>query len=74
VIGLVAIILFSFDFFVVQPIGAIPDGTTIFYFRLGLNTSFIASADGFLLDNGQDVSLRSRCLIIKWNACSWNIH
>lgn len=45
---------FSFGFFVIQPIGAIPDGATVLYFRPGLHVTFISSADGILLDNEQD--------------------
>ncbi|MGE0772519.1 MAG: hypothetical protein AB7K37_12455 [Cyclobacteriaceae bacterium] len=55
---------FSFGFFVIQPIGAIPDGATVLYFRLGLNVTFISSADGILLDNEQDVSLLGRMIIL----------
>jgi hypothetical protein len=55
---------FSIGFFVIQPIGAIPDGATIMYFRLGLNVSFITSADGILIGNGQDVSLLGRMIIL----------
>ena len=55
---------FSFGFFVIQPIGAIPDGVTIMYFRMGLNVSFISSPDGILIDNDQDVSLLARMIIM----------
>jgi len=55
---------FSVGFFVIQPIGAIPDGVTIMYFRLGLNVSFISSPDGILIDSDQDVSLLARMIIM----------
>ena len=58
------IFYFSVGFFVIQPIGAIPDGVTIMYFRFGLNVSFISSPDGILIDNGQDVSLLARMIIM----------
>lgn len=63
-IALALVLYFTFGIFVIQPIGAIPEGATIVYFRLGLNTSFISSADGFLLDNDQDVSLLSRMVVL----------
>lgn len=62
VIGL--LFYFSFGFFVIQPIGAVPDGATVLYFRLGLNVTFISSADGILLDNEQDVSLLGRMIVL----------
>lgn len=62
VIGLIFYI--SIGFFVIQPIGAVPDGATIVYFRLGLNVSFISSADGILIDNDQDVSLLGRMVVL----------
>src|SRR5262249_35773285 len=62
VIGL--IFYFSFGFFVVQPIGAIPEGVTIMYFRIGLNVTFISSPDGILIDSDQDVSLLPRMIIL----------
>lgn len=58
------ILYFSVGFFVIQPIGAVPEGITIMYFRMGLNTSFISSADGILLDNDQDVSLLARLVVL----------
>jgi hypothetical protein len=62
VVGL--IFYFSFGLFVIQPIGAIPDGATVLYFRLGLNVPFVSSADGILLDNDQDVSLLGRMVVL----------
>lgn len=50
--------------FVIQPIGAIPEGVTIVYWRFGLNLPFIASADGLLDKTGTGVSLLGRALII----------
>lgn len=61
------IILFfrlCFGIFVIQPIGAIPDGATIIYWRSGLNIPFIASADGLLEQSGAGVSLLGRGLIL----------
>ena len=50
----------SFGIFVIQPIGAIPKGVTIIYFRLGLNIPFISSPDGLVIDSGKELSLWSR--------------
>ena len=49
--------------FVIQPIGAIPKGVTIVYWRNGLNLPFIASADGLLNDTDNGVSILGRGLI-----------
>lgn len=50
--------------FVIQPIGAIPDGTTIIYYRMGMDVPFIASADGLLEESGAGVSLLGRGLFL----------
>ena len=50
--------------FVIQPIGAIPEGATIFYWRNGMNIPFISSADGLLEKSGSGVSLLGRGLIL----------
>lgn len=50
--------------FVIQPIGAIPDGATIIYWRTGLNLPFIASADGILEESDAGVSLLGRGMLI----------
>lgn len=54
-----------FGLFVVQPIGAVPEGVTILYFRAGLNLNFIDSADSFSMRvmDGK-VSLFSRALAL----------
>ena len=57
---LVVAAYFCLGVFVVQPIGAVPDGATIVYWRLGVNLPFVSSADGFVLESGQGVSLLSR--------------
>jgi hypothetical protein len=59
------IFLFIFcGFFVVQPLGAIPEGVTILYWRQGLNIPFVASADGLLEKSGAGVSLLGRVLFL----------
>lgn len=50
--------------FVIQPIGAIPNGATIIYWRHELNMPFIASADGLILDSGKNVTLMWRALVL----------
>jgi hypothetical protein len=50
--------------FVIQPIGAIPEGTSIVYWRSGMNMPFISSADGLLEKSGAGVSLLGRGLIL----------
>jgi hypothetical protein len=50
--------------FVIQPIGAIPEGTTIVYWRDGMNMPFISSADGLLEKSGAGVSLLGRGLML----------
>jgi len=66
VLLILALVLFyvCIGIFVVQPIGAIPNGATALYFRLGTNMSFISSADGMLLENDQGVSLLGRGIIL----------
>lgn len=53
-----------FGFFVVQPLGVFKDGSTVLYFRLGLNTKFITSVDGILLEKNEDVSLPGRLVVL----------
>jgi len=50
--------------FVIQPIGAIPEGTTIIYWRSSMNLPFIASADGLLDKSGAGVSLLGRGMML----------
>ena len=50
--------------FVIQPIGAIPDGTTIVYWRSGMDMPFISSAVGILEKSGTGVSLLGRAMIL----------
>jgi hypothetical protein len=51
--------------FVIQPIGAIPEGKTMIYWKVGMpNMPFIASADGILEEQGQGVSLLGRGLVL----------
>ncbi len=61
---LLALVYFNFGFFVIQPIGAIPTGATVVYFRLGLNIPFVSSADGMLVKSGDGVSLLGRGMML----------
>ena len=53
-------IYFLIGIFVIQPIGALPDGVTVVYWRINTNLPFISSSDGWLLDTEQKVSLLNR--------------
>lgn len=53
----------SVGVFVVQPIGAIPDGVAIVYWRLGTSMPFVSSADGIAAEEG-GVSLLSRGIVL----------
>jgi len=64
ILGIVLVCLlfyFCFGFFVIQPVGAIPKGITILYFRLGTSIDFIESPDG-LAEKAGGVSLLSRAM------------
>lgn len=50
--------------FVIQPIGALPEGATIVYWRAGLNLPFVSSADSVLLDSDAGVSLLGRGMVL----------
>ena len=64
-LGLLATIYFGTGFFVIQPIGAIPEGRTIWYVRMGLNIPFFSSADGMLLKTDTGVSLLGRAMMMS---------
>ena len=50
--------------FVIQPIGAIPAGATVIYFRQGLNLPFISSADGLQQETTGEVNLIGRAIML----------
>lgn len=50
--------------YVTQPIGMIPDGMTIVYWRNGTDLPFISSADGILQKSGKGVSILNRIMTI----------
>lgn len=51
-------------FFVIQPIGAIPEGATIWYFRNDTNLGFVESADGLMLKREGYVNLLGRMIVL----------
>lgn len=64
-VGILTTIYLGTGFFVIQPIGAIPEGRTIWYIRMGLKLPFISSADGMLLYNNSGVSLFGRAMMMS---------
>lgn len=70
IISIVFIIIICFavyaltGLYVIQPLGAIPEGATVWYWRVGLNLPFVSSADGFLIKQNQGVSLFSRMVVM----------
>jgi hypothetical protein len=61
-IAVIAIIILitQTGFFVYEPIGDLPEGGTVWYWRNGLDMDFISSADGMLIKEGMVVSFLSR--------------
>jgi len=59
------LIYLTTGFFVIQPIGALPEGVTIWYWRLGTNLPFIGSADGILLEKVGSVSIFGRAAALS---------
>jgi hypothetical protein len=58
-------VYFCCGIFVIQPIGAIPDGASIVYWRANLRLPFICSADGLFLEtSGAGVSLLGRGIFL----------
>ena len=64
-VAIMAFIYFFTGFFVVQPIGAIPEGVTIWYFRNDINLPFISSPDGIMLEKEGHVNLLGRAIILS---------
>lgn len=64
VLVFLSIMYITLGIFVVQPIGALPEGVTIIYWRAGSNMPFVTSPDGLLLAKKQDVSLLSRSIAL----------
>jgi hypothetical protein len=65
IIAVILVLFFTLTgLFVIQPIGAIPKGGTIWYLRAGTNFRFIESADGLSMKYNGGVSLMSRMLFM----------
>lgn len=62
---ILSVVYIGTGFFVIQPIGAIPEGRTIWYIRVGFNLPFISSADGLLLKKDTGVSLLGRAIMMS---------
>lgn len=50
--------------FVIQPIGMLPEGVSMVYWRSGTKLPFISSADGLLLETMGEVSLLGRMAML----------
>lgn len=55
---------FCLGLFVIQPLGAIPKGATIVYWRLGSDFNFVESADGIVMKTGLGLSLWTRATVL----------
>ena len=65
IIAVIIVLFFTLTgFVVIQPIGALPEGATLWYFRPGTGFSFLTSPDGFLLDRVGEVSLLGRSMAL----------
>jgi len=60
----ILILWFTTGVFVIQPIGAVPNGATVWYWRFGTSLPFIGSADGLLLKTQGEVSLLGRTVFL----------
>lgn len=61
---LCGLVYFATGFFVIQPIGAVPEGATVWYWRVDTRLPFIASADGLLMEKAGGVSLLGRAVAL----------
>ncbi len=67
VLSVVIVLIFFRIFcgiFVIQPLGMLPKGVTIVYWRHGTDLPFIASADGVLIEKNIPVSPLSRAMLL----------
>jgi hypothetical protein len=51
-------------FFVIQPIGALPNGGIFWYIRKDVNLPFISSADSILLKENGSINLLGRAIVL----------
>lgn len=61
-ISFIIVFYLALGVYVIPPIGAVPEGASVLYFRLGFNLNAIDSADGviFRKNKGGDVNLLVR--------------
>ena len=64
IVPAVGLVVFGTGFYVIQPIGAMPEGATIWFVRPGTGLGFIGSADGMLLAKTGSVSLLGRAMAL----------
>jgi hypothetical protein len=64
IVSACGIIYFTTGLFVIQPIGALPEGRTFWYWRVGTNLPFLSSPDGILLKRVGHVSILGRGLAL----------
>ncbi len=65
IILLTCIFIYSnIGIFVIQPIGMIPEGISIVYWRSGTKLPFLSSADGLLLKTTGEVSILGRMVML----------
>jgi hypothetical protein len=57
-------VYFTTGLFVIQPIGALPEGATVWYWRIDTKLPFISSADGLLVEKQAGVSLLGRAVAL----------
>jgi hypothetical protein len=55
---------FTTSFFVIEPIGALPEGATVWYWRYDTGLPFISPADGLPVDKQGAVSLLGRGFVL----------
>ena len=60
----IIVLITQTGFFVYEPIGDLPEGGTIWYWRNGLDIDFISSADGMLIKEGIAFSFLSRPIML----------
>lgn len=67
-LGFIVVVCLTFRIFcgiyVIQPIGLLPKGTTIIYWRSSIDLPFIASPDGILKKSGHGVSIMGRLAVL----------
>jgi len=62
---IIIISYFSIGILVIQPLGALPNGATIVYFRYNTNLNFIESPDSIVLNKGMRLSILTRAIALS---------